>query len=76
MKAFIEVTVARGKAARTLRDLRRIEEVQSVSVVTGHCDIVVTIDVPDIETLSKVIADRIQSLEGVVRTETLVCLPM
>jgi DNA-binding Lrp family transcriptional regulator len=75
MKAYVEISVAPGKTKTILRELRRISNVKEVSAVTGHCDIIASIDVADMETFSKVLLERIQSLEGITRTETLVCVP-
>jgi DNA-binding Lrp family transcriptional regulator len=75
MKAYVEMNVAPGKIKGILRELRRISNVKEVSAVTGHCDIIASIDAGDMETLSKILLERFQSLEGVTRTETLVCVP-
>jgi DNA-binding Lrp family transcriptional regulator len=75
MKVYIEMSIAPGKIKNILRETRRINGVKEVSAVTGHCDIIVSIDVPSIEALSKIIIERIQSLDGVTHTETLVCIP-
>jgi DNA-binding Lrp family transcriptional regulator len=75
MKAYVEISVAPGKAKTILRELRRIHYIKEVSAVTGHCDIIAAIDVIDMETFSKVLLERIQSLDGITRTETLVCVP-
>jgi DNA-binding Lrp family transcriptional regulator len=66
--------VKRGKVGKAIRELRRMDEFEAVSVVTGHCDIIGIVDVADIETLTKLVADRIRTLEGIIRTETLICL--
>jgi DNA-binding Lrp family transcriptional regulator len=74
MKVFVEISVARGKVGKTLHELRRMKEIRAVSVVTGHCDILSTAEVNSIEDLSRLITDEVQSLQGILRTETLVCL--
>jgi DNA-binding Lrp family transcriptional regulator len=75
MKAYVEISVAPGKTKTILRELRRIHYVKEVSAVTGHCDIIASVDVVDVETLSNILLERIQSLDGITRTETLVCVP-
>ena len=74
MKVFVEICVARGKVSKILHELRRMKEFRAVSVVTGHCDILAIAEVPSIEDLSRLITDEVQSLQGILRTETLVCL--
>jgi DNA-binding Lrp family transcriptional regulator len=76
MKAYVEMSIKPGRVKHILRELRRISNVREVSAVTGHCDIVASIEVPDMETFSKLVLERIQSLEDVTRTETLVCVPV
>lgn len=66
--------VKRGMAGRTLNEIRRMDEFETVSVVTGHCDIIGVVNVASIEDLSTLVADRVQALEGVIQTETLICL--
>ena len=75
MKAFLEMNIAPGKIKNILRELRRISSIKEVSAVTGHCDIIAAIDTADMETFSKLLLEKIQSLDGVTRTETLVCVP-
>jgi DNA-binding Lrp family transcriptional regulator len=75
MKAYVEMNIAPGSVKNILRELRRISNVKEVSAVTGHCDIIASIEAGDMVTLSKVLLERFQSLEGVTRTETLVCVP-
>jgi len=76
MKVYIEMNIAPGKIKDILREIRRISGVKEVSAVTGHCDVLVSVDVQNVESLSKLILERIQSLYGVTRTETLVCIPV
>jgi DNA-binding Lrp family transcriptional regulator len=75
MKAYVEMNVAPGKIKNILRELRRISNVKEVSAVTGHCDVIASIEAGDMETLSKTLIEKFQSLEGITRTETLVCVP-
>jgi DNA-binding Lrp family transcriptional regulator len=75
MKAYVEMNIAPGRVKSILRELRRISNIREVSAVTGHCDVIASIEAGDMETLSKVLLERLQSLEGVTRTETLVCVP-
>ncbi|WXG43693.1 MAG: Lrp/AsnC ligand binding domain-containing protein [Promethearchaeati archaeon SRVP18_Atabeyarchaeia-1] len=69
------MNIAPGKVKNILRELRRISNIREVSAVTGHCDIIASIDVGDMETFSRILLERIQTLEGITRTETLVCVP-
>ncbi|WXG46292.1 MAG: Lrp/AsnC ligand binding domain-containing protein [Candidatus Atabeyarchaeum deiterrae] len=75
MKAYVEMSIAPGKIKDILRALRRIGNIKEVSAVTGHCDVIASIDAGDMETFSKILLEKVQSLDGVTRTETLVCVP-
>jgi DNA-binding Lrp family transcriptional regulator len=76
MKVYVEMNIAPGRVKDILRELRRISSIKEVSAVTGHCDIIASIDVGDMETFSTLLLGRIQSLQGVTRTETLLCVPV
>ncbi len=75
MKAYVEMNIVPGRIKNILRELRRISSIKEVSAVTGHCDIIASVEAGNMETFSKVLLERLQSLEGVTRTETLVCVP-
>jgi DNA-binding Lrp family transcriptional regulator len=76
MKVYVEMNIAPGRVKGILREIRRIGSIKEVSAVTGHCDIIASIDVGDMETLSELLLGKIQSLEGVTHTETLLCVPI
>jgi len=75
MRAFVEIGVTAGKVKDVLAELRRMRHaVQSVCAVTGHCDILAIIELPDLDSFSKFLLEKVQRLNGVVRTESLVCI--
>ncbi len=74
MKAFVEVQVRAGRVSSVLEKLRRVEYVIEATAVMGHCDIVATVRAPELETLTETVLKRIHELEGVTRTETLICV--
>jgi DNA-binding Lrp family transcriptional regulator len=76
MKVYVEMNVSPGRIKEILREMRRINNIREVSAVTGHCDVIAAIEVGDMEAFSKLLLERLQPLEGVTRTETLVCVPV
>jgi DNA-binding Lrp family transcriptional regulator len=75
VKAFVEINVAAGRVKNVLAELRRkVKVVQQVCVVTGHCDILAIVELPDLDSFSQFLTEEVQSLDGVVRTESLVCM--
>jgi DNA-binding Lrp family transcriptional regulator len=75
MRAFVEIGVKAGKVKSVLAELRRMRGVvEHVCTVTGHCDILATVELPDLESFSEFLLEKVQCLDGVVRTESLVCI--
>ena len=58
-----------------MAELRRMQDaVEHVCPVTGHCDILATVELPSLDSFSEFLMEKVQPLDGVVRTETLVCI--
>jgi len=53
-------------------EIASLKEVYGVDIITGRWDILVKIRTSDMETLEEVILEKIRSIEGVEKTETLV----
>ena len=49
-----------------------IEGVTETYSVTGPCDLVVMVRIPDFERLAEIVPERIAQIPGVARTETMV----
>lgn len=73
MKAFVEIRVKAGYVGSVLSKVRRIEHVKEATAVLGHCEIVATVEAPNLEALTESVLKEIQNVESVTRTETLVC---
>lgn len=56
------------------KDIEKIPSVENVDIVTGGSDLVAKIFVHDIEELDKVLLERIQLLEGVSKTQTMIII--
>lgn len=69
INAYILTITQPGKTNMIIQKMRKIENVEKISVVAGEYDIVVRVHVKDLEKLLKV-TDKIQLIEGVKKTTT------
>jgi len=70
--AFVLIKTKVGKTGKVLEDLKQMKEVIECYMVTGVYDIIAKIEAPDLESLGKIVADRMHEMEGV--TSTVTCL--
>jgi Lrp/AsnC family transcriptional regulator for asnA, asnC and gidA len=59
---------------RTVEDLRAIDEVEEVHVVTGEYDLVVKLRAKDTAHLQEVLVQKLHRVTGFIRSATEVCL--
>lgn len=69
INAYILVMMSPGNYNKAVKEMRKIENVEKISVVAGEYDIVVRVHVKSLEKLLK-ITDQIQMIEGVKKTTT------
>ncbi|MFN8276352.1 MAG: Lrp/AsnC ligand binding domain-containing protein [Chitinophagales bacterium] len=73
--AFIGVYLVRSdRYDVVVRELKRIDEVISCHYTTGNYSLFLRIVCRDTDHLRKVLHDKIQTIEGISRTETLISL--
>jgi DNA-binding Lrp family transcriptional regulator len=70
VSAYVFVHCSQGKALEVSRKLSGVDGVISSHAVTGPVDVIVYIEAPDINDLGAFIVEKIQSVEGVLRTST------
>ena len=58
-----------GNSDKTIKEMRKIENVEKISVVAGEYDIVVRVHVKSLDKLLKV-TNQIQMIDGVKKTTT------
>jgi len=68
--AYILIQTEVGKAAIVAAALRDLPGVSETASVTGPYDIIAQADARDIDELGKLVASRVQVLDGVTRTLT------
>ena len=69
INAYILISIRPGKSDNIIRDMRKIENVEKISVVAGEYDVVVRVQVKTLEKLLKV-TDKLQLIDGVKKTTT------
>jgi DNA-binding Lrp family transcriptional regulator len=69
INAYILLSMRTGNSDAALKEMRKLERVEKISVVAGEYDVVVRVRVDDLEQLLEVTND-IQMIEGVTKTTT------
>ena len=69
INAYILIMMRPGNSENAIKEMRKIENVEKISVVAGEYDIVVRVHVKNLENLLKV-TDKIQMIQGVKKTTT------
>jgi len=67
--AYILINLQPGNSDKAIKEMRKIENIQKISIVTGEYDIVVRVEIKTLEKLLK-ITDKIQMIKGVNKTTT------
>ena len=58
-----------GKSDNAIREMRKIKNIEKISIVAGDYDIVVRVQVKSLEKLL-IVTDKLQMIEGVRKTTT------
>ena len=69
INAYILLSMKPGKSDAAIREMRKIVNVEKISIVAGDYDIVVRVHVKSLEKLL-VVTDKLQMIEGVKKTTT------
>jgi DNA-binding Lrp family transcriptional regulator len=73
-KAYLLIETAVGKTRDVAGNLREIDGINIVDVVTGPYDIIAVIEGDDMAVVGNVVTERIHTVSGVVRTVTCVAV--
>ncbi|MEM0367333.1 MAG: Lrp/AsnC ligand binding domain-containing protein [Candidatus Nitrosocaldus sp.] len=75
MKAFVEIKVEAGaNIERIIQLLRSTEGVREAFAVTGHTDIIASIEASDLKGVADIVTQKIHAIKGIENTETMVCV--
>ncbi len=69
VNAYILISIRPGKSDNIIRNMRKIENIEKISVVAVDYDVVVRVQVKTLEKLLKV-TDKLQLIDGVKKTIT------
>ena len=69
MKAYVLINTSGGKAKKVLNAVKKIKGVKKANGVYGSYDIVATLDG---KKLADLVIDKIRTINGVVKTNTLI----
>ena len=68
--AYILIKIAPGKSRTITEELSKIEGVRTAHPVTGMFDIIAYVEAEDINHLTEIVRNKIQTINGVLRTHT------
>jgi len=68
--AYILIKIAPGKSRTITEELSKIEGVKTAHPVTGMFDIIAYAEATDINHLTEIVRNNIQTVNGVLRTHT------
>lgn len=74
MNGFVLITTGKGKLWMVAEEVHKLEGIEMAYAVTGQYDVIAFIEFEEITGLSQMV-EKIQSLEGVLRTSTAVVMP-
>ncbi len=74
MQAYILITADAGKAINALDSVKKVEGVKSAYMTVGPYDIIAFVEAPDTSSLTSMIVDKIQKVDGVSRTLTCIAV--
>jgi DNA-binding Lrp family transcriptional regulator len=69
VKAYIMTSMYPGSYTKALNEIKKINDIEKISIVTGEYDIVIKVNVKNMEHLHK-LTNRLHSVEGLEKTTT------
>ncbi len=69
-KAFVLIETSVGKSRDVANELRSLRGVQAADNVTGPYDVIAVVEAADLTAVGALLASRIHTLNGIVRTVT------
>ena len=70
ISAYVFIECTAGAAREVAREISKIKGVIRANATTGPYDVIALVEAPDMNILGDFIVTRIQSLSGVLRTQT------
>jgi DNA-binding Lrp family transcriptional regulator len=73
-RAFMLIETENGKAEKVVDTLHKFSEVKSAYTVSGLYDVIAIIEKEDISSLGKLLADEIDTIDGINVTVVSICV--
>jgi DNA-binding Lrp family transcriptional regulator len=70
LRAYVLIETQVGKVAHVAQALTDLDGVQEAEDITGPDDVIAKIQAPGLDQLGRLVASRIQAVDGVTRTLT------
>jgi DNA-binding Lrp family transcriptional regulator len=70
LSAYVLIQTEVGKVAHVAQALSNVDGVELAEGITGPYVVIVRIQAPDLDQLGRLVASRIQLVDGVIRTLT------
>ncbi|MBP8974740.1 MAG: Lrp/AsnC ligand binding domain-containing protein [Anaerolineae bacterium] len=70
MKAYVLIKVRTGEVTSVVRHLHRVKAVRTAEMTFGEFDAIAIIEAGDLEAMGTVIAAQVQTIPGVLTTNT------
>lgn len=70
IRAYVLINTQIGQTEKVVEYLKKIEEVKRLDVIMGPYDIIVEIEVPNYEAISKLLLEKFQSIPAINHTMT------
>ena len=73
-KAYVLIETSVGKTKDVVTQLRSHRVVRTADTVTGSYDVIAVVEAEDLNAVGDLVTGRIQTLSGIVRTMTCLCV--
>jgi DNA-binding Lrp family transcriptional regulator len=76
LKAYILIALDPAKTREAFKALRtqRTKEIKAVELISGRYDIIMTVQTVNMKSLGTLINEKIRTVDGILKTETLITL--
>lgn len=74
MRAYVLINVSAGRALDVAAQVHRLAGVTAADAITGKYDVIAIFQADDFVMMGSLIVDRIQKIDGVLKTVTCVVL--
>ncbi|MCX7613613.1 MAG: Lrp/AsnC ligand binding domain-containing protein [Caldimicrobium sp.] len=70
IRAYVLINTQIGQTQKVAEELKRVPEVKKMDVIMGPYDIIVEIEVPNYEDISKLLLEKFQNIPAINHTMT------